>query len=369
MKSIRSCRCYDLVMKVSLSIVLLLGCGLLSAAEKPAVPVRVAVVEKTAMRQELPLTGLFASRLVSSLSSRVDALVAKVLVEAGDFVQAGAVLIELDKALIEYDALRARAALEEARARLRESVRKRDELGKLMKNQYLAKTAFQAAEAKVRIDRAIVKRLQAARRRSQELVRQHSIAAPFSGVVSRRFVEAGQWLKVGNAVLELVDVDALRVEVAVPQRYFAELQVGTAAVIHADALPGQALSAVISRIIPVADRTAHTFLVYIAIDNQQRRYMPGMSAQVVLQLAGERGSQAVLLVPRDAIVKQGGQQDRVWVVDASTGAATVHPITVSTGRSYQGQVEIVGGDLQAGQQIVVRGNENLRPGQRVRVLQ
>ncbi len=355
-------------MKVFLLLILCFSYHELPAAEQPLVPVRVAVLRKTAMRQELPLSGLIVSRHVSSLSSRVDGLVAKVLVEAGDFVEAGEVLIELDKVLAEYDALRSGAALEEARARLRESRRKQAELGKLLKNQYLAKSSYEAAAAAVQIDKAMVKRLQAAYRHSQELVRQHRITAPFAGLVSRRFVEAGQWLKVGDSVLELFDVDALRVEVAVPQRYYAALKTGTAVIIHADALPERPLPATISRIIPVADRTAHTFRVYIAIDNRQRLYTPGMSAQAVFQLSGDRTSLGVLVAPRDALVKQGGRQDRIWVVDASSDGLRVYPVTVTTGRSYQGQVEIVGGNLQAGQQIVVRGNENLKPGQRVRIL-
>ena len=339
----------------------------LHAAERE-IPVRVAVVERAPVREEIPLTGMMAADRFSSLSSQVDALVMEVLVDEGDFVKKGDVLITLDKLLAEYDVKRAAAALEEARVRLSEGIRKRDELKKLIKNQYHAKTSYETAVTEVRIGQAVMERLEAAYKHDLEVVNQHTIKAPFAGVISKQFVESGQWIKVGNSVLELVNIDTLRVEVAVPQHYFSKLQLKTPVTIYSDALPGQNITAAITHIIPVANFTAHTFPVHIEIDNKQHRYTPGMSTRFVFQLSSGQQTAAVLLVPKDAIVKKIDQPDRVWVIGKEQHSWHVNPVVVTTGRVYKNNVEILQGDLKPGQQIVIRGNEILKPGQKVRIL-
>lgn len=358
-------KCYDFFMKSIILIVLLL-CIPLSHAEEREIPVRVSLVKNSPISEELPLTGMITARRVSSLSPRVDGHVTQVLVNEGDYVKKGDILIELDKVLAEYDVQSAAAAVQEAKAHLQESIRQRDELGKLIKNQYLAKTSYETAVSEVKIKDAIVKRLKAAYQRNMELAGQHHIKAPFDGVISEKMVESGQWIKVGNPVLELVDVDNLRVEVSVPQYYFSDIQLKTPVTIYTDALPGKPIQAGITHIIPVADATAHAFPVHIGIDNKERQFTPGMSAKAIFQLASNQENPSSLLVPRDAIVKKSNHPDSVWVVEDKQGALRVFPVTVTTGKIFKDQVEILGNELKPGQQIVIRGNEILKPGQKVR---
>jgi membrane fusion protein, multidrug efflux system len=354
-------------MSIKFFLGLLFFASFVHAAER-VVPVRAAIVKRAPLAEVIPLTGVIKAKRFSSLSSQVDALVMKVWVDEGDYVKKGNILITLDKLLAEYDVKRAAAALEEAKARLSERIRKRDELKTLIKNQYLAKTAYETAVTEVRIGRAVVDRLQSAYKQDLEVVNQHTIKAPFAGVISKKFVESGQWIKVGNAVLELVDIDTLRVEVAVPQHYFSKLKLKTPVIIFPDALPGHKFTAAISHIVPVANVTAHTFPVHIEFNNKHRQYTPGMSARVIFQLSTGKDRETVLLVPKDALVKKIDQPDRVWVISKGPQSWYVNPVTVTTGRVYNNEVEILQGELQAGQQIVIRGNETLQPGQQVRLL-
>ena len=144
-------------------------------------------------------------------------MVTEVLVEAGNFVKQGDDLVKLDRTLAKFDVKRSAAALAEAKAELRESIRLRDEFSKLIEKEYMAKTAFEGAVADARIKSAIVNRLEANHKRNVELLNRYKINAPFDGVISKKLIETGQWLKVGNSVLELVDINHLRVEVLAPQ--------------------------------------------------------------------------------------------------------------------------------------------------------
>ena len=353
-------------MKIIFFILLSLCLGSLKAAERE-IPVRVAVVKLAPIQEEISLTGMITAQRISNLSSRVDAMVVKVLVEAGNFVKQGDDLVVLDSALARYDMKRTAASLEEAKAELRESIRRRDEFSKLIEKKYMAKTAFEEAVSNVRIKSAIVKRIEANHKRNKELLDQHKIKAPFGGVISKKLIETGQWLKVGDNVLELVDINHLRVEVLTPQRYYSRLQQGAQVTIFPDALPGKEIKATITHKIPVANATAHTFPVHIEIENNDQLVTPGMTTWVVFQVSSGQTNQSVLLAPRDAIVKNNTQWDSVWVTKQGQQGHTVYPVAVKTGRVYKGDIEILEGNIDPGMQVVIRGNEILKSGQSVKI--
>ena len=330
-------------------------------------PVRVAVVKQAPIREEIALTGTIAAQRISNLSSRVDALVTEVLVEAGNAVKKGDELVRLDSALAEYDVKRSAAAVTEAQAELRESIRKRDEFSKLIEKKYLAKTSYEAAASDVHIKTAIVNRLQADHKRNIELLSQHVIKAPYDGIISKKLIETGQWIKVGNSVMELVDMKNLRVEVSVPQRYYSRLQQGMPTIIYPDALPGREIKAGITYKIPVANVTARNFPVHIEIENKDNEFTPGMTIRVVFLVSTGESGRPVLLAPRDAIVKKVNKPDRVWVVKRERESQSVYPITVKIGRVFEDDVEILEGEIEPGMQVVIRGNEILKPGQRVNI--
>jgi multidrug efflux pump subunit AcrA (membrane-fusion protein) len=89
-----------------------------------------------------------------------------------------------------------------------------------------------------------------------------------------------------------------------------------------------------------------------------------MTARVILQLHSDQPETSTLLVPRDALSKNN-KVDTVWVIKSKGTSHRVYPITVSTGRIYRNQVEILSSELQFGQQVVTRGNETLKSGQQV----
>ncbi len=353
-------------MRIIFFIILSWCFGFLDAAEK-VVPVRVAAVKRAPITEEISLTGTIAAQRISNLSSRIDAMVTKVQVEAGHFVNQGDVLVRLDSALAGYDVRRSAAALAEAEAELRESMRQRDEFSKLIEKKYMAKTAFEEAKSNVRVKSAIVKRLEAGHRRNIELFDRHKIKAPFDGVISKKLIETGQWLKVGNSVVELIDINHLRVEILAPQRYYSKLQQGTPVSIYPDALFGEEIKATITYKVPVANATAHTFPIHIEFENFDQRVTPGMTVRAVFKVSLEETNQPVLLVPQDAIVKKNKQGDSVWVLKQGQNGHTVYPISVKTGRVYKGDIEILEGNIIPGMQVVTRGNEILQAGQPVKI--
>lgn len=333
-------------------------------AQDRVTPVSVVEATTAPLSEEIPLTGSVTARRSSRISPKLDGFVAEVLVEEGDQVRAGEPLLKLDRVMAEIELTRAQAELDEAAARLKEAKRQHDEAGSLVDKKHIAKTAFDAAGAEVTISAAVVTRLEANLKRQQESLSRHTISAPFDGVVSEKLVEVGQWVETSTPLIEVVEVQPIRVDVPVPQRYFSFVDVGTPVSIDFDAVPDRTFSASVTMKIPVGHETARTFPVRIEMDNADGTIAPGMSARVRLRL--RRSDEAVLL-PRDSIVRKPDGSNSVWVVAQEDGVMKVRRVEVEVGRAQQDHIEILHGSLKTGDLVVIRGNEILRPGQTVSI--
>jgi multidrug efflux pump subunit AcrA (membrane-fusion protein) len=115
------------------------------------------------------------------------------------------------------------------------------------------------------------------------------------------------------------------------------------------------LPAAITRVIPVANPAARTFPVEIDLPNADHTVLPGMFCWVRVP-AGPPGRR--LLAHRDAIVARGTSK-QVFVVRREGNATAALPVTVTTGLEVGGEIEVSSAELQAGDLLVVRGNERL----------
>lgn len=212
------------------------------------------------------------------------------------------------------------------------------------------------ARARIDVENAAIARLADERRR-------HEIRAPFAGTIVARLVEPGAWLPQGGSVAEVIDTTELDVVVPVVESDIAGLAEGLAVSVEIEALPGRLVWGKIHRILPVVDRRTRTLPIKVRLpardDERGRLLRDGMFARVHLAV-GEKLD--VLVVPKDAIVL-GGLSPTVYVVDPET--MEPRPVPVSFGVA-DGDGIVVVGDLKAGDRVVVRGNERLRPGMKVR---
>lgn len=338
----------------------------ISAADK-TVPVDVVEVVRAPVYDDVPLTGSVESRRTSRLSPQLAGYVAEVLVDESDMVSGGDALIRLDSVMAEIELERIRAEIRESEARLAEAKRQRNEAAELVEKKHIPSTDYEARTSEVAIAEAALQRLQANLEHQREVLRRHTVRAPFDGVIGEKLVEAGQWVETGSGLFQLVEMDVLRVDIPVPQYYFGRIHIGTPASVRFDALPDYSLEGTITMKIPISSESARTFPVRIEIRNEDGRIAPGMSARVRLRLE-DSGQEEALLLPRDAIVRKPDGTSTIWVVDGEgEETPTARSIPVQTGRAFHSNVEITEGGVEAGDRVVVRGNEILEPGQAVRI--
>ena len=203
--------------------------------------------------------------------------------------------------------------------------------------------------------------------RLEDILEKHTIKAPFDGYVVAEHTEEGQWIESGRLVAEIVEVNPIEVRVAVQESYIPRLSLQMTAKIDVEAIPSQSFAGTVTAIVPKADEKSRTFPVRVTLKNPQQAdgtplLKPGMFAKVELPVDQKNH---VLLVPKDALVL-GGPKPVIYVVvsDDKTKKKTVRPVPVQLGISLNSWIE-VSGELKAAQEVVVEGNERLRPGAEV----
>jgi HlyD family secretion protein len=194
----------------------------------------------------------------------------------------------------------------------------------------------------------------------------HVIRAPFAGWITKEHAEVGQWIERGQPVAALAALDEVVVVVHVLEDHVGGIALGQeveVSVASVPNLPPEMARGEVVAIVPRADPRARTFPVKIRVANRRSGsrvlLMAGMFARATFPVGEEVDA---LLVPKDALVL-GGPQPTVYVVEPDD---TIRPVPVTLGFGLEHLVQVTG-PLEAGQRVVVRGNERLRPGQRVRV--
>ena len=185
------------------------------------------------------------------------------------------------------------------------------------------------------------------------------IKAPLSGYVVERHCLVGQWLGEGEPVVTLVVPDPILFRIPVPERYVSFIKKGDTAQVTFDALPGRTFQGKVFAVIPRADDAARTFPVRIEISNPDGEIKSGMLGRATL---GVGMPQKAILVPKDALVLSP-RGKAVYVIENRLARL----VPVNTGAEHGSLIEVEG-DLKPGSQVVVRGNERLRPGQPVKII-
>jgi RND family efflux transporter MFP subunit len=326
-----------------------------------ATPVSTAKPTTSAIAETLSLSGSLTAERQAMLSPRVDGLVKAVLVDAGDTVKQGDLLIKLDPAIASHQYAQTQAATVEAEAARNEAQRLVNEAESLRKKNYISESELANRQSNLALAEAALVAAKATERTALEQLRRHDLPAPFSGVISAKMTEAGEWVNRGTAVLELVATDKVRLDVKVPQEQFSSVNQDSPVEIIPDVYPNRRLPGQISAIVPVSDPQARAFLVRVVVDASDIDLLPGTSATAVIGLSGDDGQK--LLIPRDALLLHPDGGYSVFVVNDNVAERR----QVTIGQQSQSGVSVLDG-LEADARVVVRGNEVLRDGQSVTVV-
>lgn len=325
----------------------------------PPALVRVSPVLEKMVITRVMLVGTAEPWSETIVASEEAGLVRKMLVDEGDKVTKNQTLCIQDASQLRLKIEAARAVVAEAAANQTRAEREWGRLKQLYSIKSVSKKAYEDAQFEAEAAVKRVARLQVDLYTLLDQIKKKVIYAPVSGTVIERHTLVGQWLGKGDPVVTLTVMNPIRVMVPVPERYVSRINKGDSAEVIFDALPGRTFKGVIDAIIPKADRAGRTFPVRIEIPNPKEPIKAGMLGRATLPVGNPYKA---MLIPKDAVVLSGAGKS-VYVINDQTA----HIVRVKTGPAHGSLIEVEG-KLKAGQKVAVRGNERLRPGQRVKVV-
>lgn len=331
-------------------------------AQAETTPVTIIQPVVADLSETLRLSGSLTAEKQAMLSPRMDGLVKEVLVDAGHKVKQGDILLRLDPAISQQQLAQAKAASREADAGVLEAKRLVEEAERLRGENYISATELANRQANLALAEASLAAAKASENTRAEELRRHELPAPFSGVVSSKMTEAGEWINRGDEVFELVALDKVRLDVNAPQEQFANIRRDSAASIYPDARPGTKFAGRITALVPVSNPQARSFLVRIVLEDADEQLLPGTSATAEIRLDG--GQIPGLSLPRDAVLRHPDGGRSVFVVDADN---TVQRRQVTVGQEGKQGLVITEGLTQQ-DRVVLRGNEVLQDGDSVRIV-
>lgn len=267
----------------------------------------VPVVRDTAMFSE-PVPASVEAREATIISSRLLARITAIHVRAGDYVEQGQLLLELEKTDLQARARQAADRVRSVEARLTEAEQNLKRAEELHQRGLIAVAARDAARADAAALQADLSSARQALQEAEAALGFSDIRSPMAGRVVDRFAEPGDTASPGGKLLSLYNPFSLWVEAQVREQLALQLQMGQALEVEIPTLE-QTYAATIEEIVPAADPGSRSFLVKAVLPSAQN-LLPGMYARLLVP-AGDRQR---LLVPADRVARVG-QLDVLWVVD------------------------------------------------------
>jgi RND family efflux transporter MFP subunit len=339
--------------------------------------VAVALVTREDLFQEVPVEAEFRPYQEIDLHPKVGGFLQQINVDIGDRVKEGDLIAtieipelrdDLDRALAverrgEEDVRHGEAGYEEAHlayTRLaavnhqQPTLVAQQDLDAVLAKDREAASALAAAREQVLIDKADIEKL-------QTLVEYSKIRAPFSGVITKRYADAGALIQAGISsstqampLVRLSENARLRLDFPVSVAYVNEVNLGDSVDIRVDALD-HAFAGTISRFTRKVETDTRKMETEVEVPNADLKLIPGMYATVVLKV---RRRPLALSIPVEAV---SGKQPTVYLVNRD---GVVEERAVTLGLETPTRYEVLDG-LSEGDRIIMSSRAQVHPGQRV----
>lgn len=309
------------------------------------VPVEAVQVKVDMVSDEVSAVGTLRSNESVIVRPEIAGRISAIRFDEGEPVDQGQTLVSIDDSTHQ-------AELADAEASLNLAERTFKRLDELFEKG--STSARERDEALARLESA-----RAALQLSQARLDKTDVNAPFSGILGLRRVSPGDYVTPGQDMVNLEDIDPIKVDFRIPERFLSSLSTGQSIRVRVDAFPDRAFEGEVYAIDPQIDPAGRSIAIRARIDNPERVLRPGLFARVRL-IVDERPD--ALVVPEQALVPRGEQRYVFKVVDGKAALTEVQ-----LGQRRGGDVEIVEG-LAEGETVITAGQLKIRDGVPVTVL-
>lgn len=309
------------------------------------VSVEVVEVQESELESSVRAVGTLLAEASATLRAEVPGQVLAIHFEEGKRIAKGEKLYSLEATVLEAEANEARANAERSEAAF-------ERAQELQAKRLISMTDYDAARANYDVD---VARLLSSRAKLSKTV----IRAPFDGFVGLRRVNIGDYASVGQELVDVVQLDPLRVDFSVPEVLLPKVMPGQSIEVTVDAYANEVFQGRITAVSPKSDVQGHNLEVRASLPNDELKLRPGLFVRIRIKLGVKLDA---IVIPEQAIWPIG-QNKTVYVVADGKAEQRV----VRLGERRPGSVEILSG-LEAGDVVVVAGQLKLHDGAAVQAV-
>lgn len=337
------------------SSILLIAClsGIASAADGNAIPVELGKVRVQDEQALLWTPATVYSRQSATLSPEISGRL-EWLVEVGEYVHAGESVVRISDTALQIQLRSDEAEIRRLQASEEFSRRQLKRFRTLSESNSMAASELDRLTMELRMleqERAV---REARRDATVYNIALAAIAAPFSGVIVERNSETGEYVRAGDPVLRIVNMAALEIRARAPVSIARYVHPGKTVLLETDEIR---IETVVTAMVPSGDERER--MIEVRAEIPAGDWIVGDAVRIALPSSG---SMQRLAISRDALVLRGSEVYVFKVLEDSTARR----IPVRPGRGRDNIISIEG-DLQADDDVVIRGAETLQDGQRVRV--
>lgn len=328
--------------------IFLAACSRGGATEKPkstdpagaGVPVKIAAAAERKIARTVEFSGSLASPEDSTIAAEAEGKLVGIKFDLGDRVRRGDVLARINPDEYRFRMDQAEAQKQQAEANLRR-------IEQLAKTEMVAPAQLDDARSQAAQSRAMADL-------AHKKFADTEVRAPFDGAVAKRSVMPGEYVKVGQALFQVVSLDPLKMTGEVPERFLPDVHQSDQVEAHVDAFSDRGFDGKVSRVSPAVNPQSRSFTIEALIGNKERLLRPGMFAKLQLHFAGQ---ETAVVVPENALSAFAGVS-RVFVI--AGGAA--HEKKVEIDQHLPDGTVAIKGELKPGDQVAVAGLARLAEG-------
>ncbi|WP_374449803.1 efflux RND transporter periplasmic adaptor subunit [Stella sp.] len=325
-----------------------------AAGAKPpagfAMPVEAAQVTVGRAERRVNAVGSLRSNESVLVRPEVSGRIVTLGFEEGQKVRRGQMLVQLDTSV-------ERAELAQAQAQLNLARTNAERADELVRRGAGTQRALDEARATLRTSEASVQLAQAR-------IEKMTVVAPFDGIAGLRRVSIGAFVQAGAEVVNLEQIDPLKVDFRVPEVFLAAVRTGQRIAVTVDAMAGEEFVGEVTAIDPLVDAAGRSIVIRARLANPDDKLRPGVFARVGLTLAERENA---VFVPEQSLVPQGERHFVFKVVDGGDGKKIVRLTEVKLGQRQPARAEVVEG-LTPGDVVVTGGLLKVQDGLPVQVV-
>jgi len=318
-----------------------------SAAEKAAIPVKVATLAKTKIARTIDYTATVLPfeevNMAPSTPGRID----KIYVEVGDKVNKGDNLFLMD-----------RTQLYQLKLQLSNLAKDLSRLDTLLKSGSAKQQQYDQLKTQYDVTKTNVDFME----------ENTQMKAPFVGIVTGKYFENGEMYSGSpttmtgrSAVVTVMQVNPLKLNVSISEQYYPLIKKGMKAAVTADVYKNEKFTGTVFRISPTINSGTRSFNVELELPNRNELLKPGMFVRVSMDL----GEVETFVVPANTVLVQEGTNTRFVFVDR---ANTAERIEVIIGKRFDDQLEIISENLKEDDKLVTEGQARLVNGDKIEIV-